>query len=312
MIKTGGIKLIMDHFKFDFDFVRKKKLNFNKLYRSWHGALLERTMNIFKWNGLPMPQKEIEILLTYVGFCGFTRFKKSKELGAVNGSMTGVTNYPDEFTRFVYATPLESGIKTIGGDLILINNNQIRMPTIFIVQNYATLLAHTDLSLQTALINYRATDLVKATNQQQVEDINKWYNAMENGKTMAVLDSQNFESLMGDEGLKVFSLSQSVHVTLDAYYQVRENLLKSFYSEIGINSMRDKRERVVEAELDTNLNRILFNVDDMLDCRKTACEEINKIFGTKVSVELNREIVNQIQVSEGSESNDNADQATES
>lgn len=286
--------MINDYFNFDQEFVNKKKLTFKKAYKSWFSTLLERTMNIFEWDGLPMPQKEIEILLTYVGFCGFTRFKKSKELGAVNGSMTGVTNYPDIFTRFVYATPLESGIRTIGENLILIENNQIRMPTWHIINTYATLLAHVDLSLQAILINSRATGLVKAKTQQQVDDIAKWYNSLANGKTLAILDDENLSQLINDKGIEVFSMSYPASMTPDQYYQIRENLLKSFYSEIGINSNRDKRERVVEAELDTNLNRILFNVQDMLKCRESACDQINEIFNTKVSVKLNMEIAEQM------------------
>lgn len=302
---------ITQHFECSRDLVTKKKLKFKKSYESWCGALLERTMNIFEWKNLPMPQKEIEILLTYVGFCGFTRFNKSKKLGAVNGSMTGVTNYPDIFTRFMYATPLESGLRTIDKDLVLIENNQIRMPTYHIINTYATLLAHTDLSLQAILINSRATGLVKAATQEQVDDINKWYTSLANGDTLAVLDKDNLSSLINDKGIEVFSMSFPSSMSIDAYYQIRENLLKSFYSEIGINSMRDKRERVVQAELDTNLNRILFNVDDMLKCRQTACDKINNIFKTNISVDLNREIVNQIEVKEG-ENNDVLGTDTES
>lgn len=282
---------------FDADsLVSRKKLTFKKAYNFWYGVLFERTVNIFTWNELTFPQKEIEILLTLKGFCGHLRFKKNKLLGIANGSMTGVTNYPDEFTRFVYATPLESGIKTIGEDVVIINNNQIRMPTNFVIEVYASLLAHADLSLQAVLINTRATGLVKGKTQQQVEAINKWYNALANGKTIAILDSNDLNSLLGDKGIEFFNTAYPSNMSIDSYYQIRENLLKSFYSEIGINSMRDKRERVVEAELDTNLNRILFNVDDMLSCREKACKEINKMFGTNISVELNREIVTQIEV----------------
>ena len=79
--------------------------------------------------------------------------------------------------------------------------------------------------------------------------------------------------------------------------------------------MRDKRERVVEAELDTNLNRILFNIDDMLKSRKEACEKINSIFGTNISVDYNEEIINQsfdieteeTEKTEEQESEDNGD-----
>lgn len=288
--------MIYDHFDQHADLVTKKKLNFRRAYRFWYGTLFERIMNIFTWKNLPFPQKEIEILLSMVGFCGITKFKKSGELGAVYGSMSGVTNYPDMFTKFTYATPLESGIRKIDGNLILLNNNQIRMPTAYVVDVYASLLAHADLSLQAILINSRATGLTKARTQQQVDDIAKWYNALANGKTIAVLDAQDLNSLLGDKGIEVFSMSYPSGMTIDSYYQIRENLLKSFYSEIGINSMRDKRERVVEAELDTNLNRILFNVDDMLTCRQDGCEEVNKMFGTNWEVDLNQEIIMQVQV----------------
>lgn len=278
------------------DLVTKKKLTFKRAYINWRNVLTERVINIFEWKDLPMPQKEIEILLHYVGFCGFLRFKKSRELGVVYGSMSGVTNYPDMFTKYTYATPLESGIRKIDTDIVVIDNNQLRMPLDSMVQTYATLLAHADLSLQAILINSRATGLVKARSQQQVDDIANWYNSLANGKTLAILDNDDLNALMNDEGIKVFSMSYPSSMTIDSYYQIRENLLKSFYSEIGINSNRDKRERVVQAELDTNLNRILFNIDDMLKCREDACDKINKMFGTNISVKLNREIIEQVEI----------------
>lgn len=299
--------MLLDNFEINKDLVTRKRLTFKKAYKFWQATLLERILNIFKWNGLPFPEKEIEILLVLIGFCGFTRFRKSKELGAVYGSMSGVTNYPDIFTKFTYATPLESGIRTIDKNLVVIDNNKIRQPSIQVVDVYATLLAHADLSLQAILINSRATGLVKARTQQQVDDIAKWYNALANGKTLAILDEQNLDTLLGDKGIEVFSMTYPSSMTIDSYYQIRENLLKSFYSDIGINSMRDKRERVVEAELDTNLNRILFNIDDMLECRKIACDKINEIFDTQISVELNEKIALQLEVPE----TDGAEQETE-
>lgn len=289
--------MILDNFEhIQKDLVTKKKLTFKKAFTNWRNVLTERIINIFEWGNLPMPQREIEVLLHFVGFCGFTRFRKSKELGCVYGSMSGVTNYPDIFTDFTYSTPLESGMRKINKNIVIINNNQLRMPTYEMVETYATLLAHADLSLQAILINSRATGLVRARTQQQVDDINKWYNSLANGKTLAVLDEDDLNALMSDEGIKVFSMSYPSSMTIDSYYQIRENLLKSFYSEIGINSNRDKRERVVQAELDTNLNRILFNIDDMLKCREDACKEINKIFNTNISVKLNREIIEQVEI----------------
>lgn len=282
--------------RYDKDLASAKKLTFKKSYNMWYNVLMERVINIFKWNNLPFEQKEIEVLLALVGFCGVTQFKKVKELGAVHGSMSGVTNYPDEFINFLYATPKESGLKKIGKNLVLVNNNQLRIPSVQVVQTYATLLAHVDLSLQAILINSRATGLIKATSQAQVESISAWYKGLLNGKTMAVMDSEDLENLMTDKGIEVFPMQYSSSFSIDAYYQIRENLLKSFYSEFGINSNREKRERIVEAELDTNLNRILFNVSDMLEQRQQSAKQISEIFDVEITVDLNPEILAQYEI----------------
>lgn len=290
--------MVLDNFidKVDKDFVTRKKLTFKKVYNTWYNVLTERVINIFKWHNLIFDQKEIEILLTLYGFCGVTKFKKTGELGAVYGSMSGVTNYPDEFTTYTYATPKESGIRKIGKNLVLVNNNQLRMPSIQIIDMYAVLLAHVDLSLQAIVINTRATGLIKANTSQQAESVNQWYKGLMNGKTMAVIDGTDLESLLTEKGIEVFPMQYGSAFSIDSYYQIRENLLKSFYSEFGINSNREKRERIIEAELDTNLNRILFNVSDMLEERQKAAKQISEIFDIETSVELNPEIIAQYEI----------------
>lgn len=279
------------------DLAKSRKLNFKRSFDMWYNLLTERVVNIFKWTGLPFEQKEIEILLILRGFCGITKFRKNEhELGAVYGSMSGVTNYPDEFTTYTYATPKESGMKKIGKNLVLVNNNQLRIPSIQVINTYAVLLAHVDLSLQAILINSRATGLIKASSQQQMESIQAWYNSLLNGKTMAVFDCEDMETMLSDKGIEVFPMQYSSSFSIDSYYQIRENLLKSFYSEFGINSNREKRERIIEAELDTNLNRILFNINDMLQCRQNAAKEASEIFDVEISVDLNPEIIAQYDI----------------
>lgn len=280
----------------DNDFASLKKLTFKRAYNMWLDVLTERVINIFEWKGLPFEQKEIEILLVLRGFCGITKFKKSKELGAVYGSMSGVTNYPDEYINFLYATPKESGLKKIGVNLVLVNNNQLRTTSMQIVRTYAVLLAHVDLSLQAILINSRATGLIKTSTQQQSESIAHWYKGLINGKTMAVINDDDLESLIGDKGIEVFPMQYTSSFSIDSYYQIRENLLKSFYSEFGINSNREKRERIIEAELDTNLNRILFNVSDMLKQRQKAAKQASEIFDIEITVDLNPEIIAQYNI----------------
>ena len=56
-----------------------------------------------------------------------------------------------------------------------------------------------------------------------------------------------------------------------------------------MKSANDKKERMIESEVDSNNQLLLFNISDMLAERKKACEEINKLFGTNITVELSDE-----------------------
>ena len=46
---------------------------------------------------------------------------------------------------------------------------------------------------------------------------------------------------------------------------------------------------MIESEVDSNNQLLLFNISDMLAERKKACEEINKLFDTSITVELSDE-----------------------
>lgn len=72
--------------------------------------------------------------------------------------------------------------------------------------------------------------------------------------------------------------------------EVREKLIKSFYSDIGVRSAFEKRNNTVQAEVEADTSLLLLNLSDMLDCRKKACEEVNDMFGTNWSVHVAEEI----------------------
>lgn len=294
--------IILDYYKdLKIDIGSKTKLTYTRAFKYWQSVLVERVINMFRWNKLNFPQREIEILLILVGFCGFTKFK-TKENGAVYGSMSGVTNYPDIFTTFTYATPLESGMKKIDKDIVVINNNATRMPSIMIINNYAHLLAHADLSLQALLINCRSGGIIKATTQKQVDAVNLWYNSLYNGKSVSVLDDDSLESFVDTKNMDFLQTTSNMRIDINDYYLIRENLLKSFYSDIGISGTREKKAHLLNDEIYTDINRVIFNVNDMLKERENAIDKINEIFNTDISVEFNYEIQEQI---DAMENNDN-------
>ena len=261
----------------------KDILKLDYSFKYWSDMLFEKCMRIFTWTGLPFPQKEIESRLLINGYCGFLNDSK-KGLMVANGGMSGVTQYYDEFTTFNWSAPsvANTNSRVIGKDCVIINNNQLRNPILPMVMRYASLLAHADISLKCALINTRETNTYASSDENTAENINKYYERLYNGDSASILD----ESLI--ESVKNISNRESTTAIKDCL-SARTELLSNFFKEIGVKSANDKKERMIESEVDSNNQLLLFNISDMLAERKKACDEINKLFGANISVELSDE-----------------------
>ena len=72
-------------------------------------------------------------------------------------------------------------------------------------------------------------------------------------------------------------------------YPFTVNNLRMFFNEIGVRYNRDKKERMIESEVENDEQMLLLNINDMLKQRKKACDEINMIFNRNISVKLSPE-----------------------
>lgn len=298
--------------------LKKKKLTFPKCYKNWCNILLERSINIFKWGGLDLPPHELELLLLCVGYCGIVENKapliyrlnntNNQRFVAVYGGASGPTNYPDIFTTFTYATPLFSGMFNIGINGIFCRNNQLCLPLKPIISNYAVLLAHTELCIQATLINNRDNKIFVTNNQNTANSIKEYYSALIEGDTAAIIDEENLESILDSESFRYFSTQVNGSLKLPELLECRENLLRSFYIDIGINTQKEKRESMNIPEVETNLTRLQYNISDMLYTRQLICEDFKKIYDVNVTVEINPEIVKQYDIMEGVQRQSNIDE----
>lgn len=277
----------------------KKKLNFDKLFRYWTNTLLERTINIFSWDGLPFPPHELELLLQCVGFAGITKNNQfPDEIITVYGSASGVTNYPDIFTTFTYATPLCSGMFQIGKQGIFARNNELCVPLKPAIEVYATILSHIDLSIQAVSINGRDNKVFVASTQKVADSVKEYYNALADGGTGVVLDEENFESALTSNSLEQYTTSANSYVSLLDLMETKENILRSFYMDIGINTQKDKRANMNIPEVETNLCRLQFNISDMLFTRQQICKELKTLYKINVTVDVHPEIKRQYELME--------------
>lgn len=267
----------------------KTSCSYNYMYRHWKNFLFERIMRLFVWEntydvetGVGVKPKEIEQRLILKGHCGITKYKN--ELTAFFGDFYGVTKYYDEWSHYNVHSPIYSGTRKIGKDIVVINNNALRNPTYDLVHYYATMIGHTDVTLINVLINARDSGGVPiVSTQKQKQSVSDYQNKLFNGIYGVVTD-------VGNLGIQYAGSDRKTQQDIMDVIEVREKLIKSFYSDIGVRSSFEKRNNTIQAEVEADTSLLLLNLSDMLKQRENACEEVNKMFGTDWSVHVAKEI----------------------
>lgn len=291
---------------------KKRKLDYATAYALWYERLADKVLNLFTWNGLPFPQRELEIRLQLYGkgYAGVLHSEKLNRMIVATGSATGVTEYKDKWINFQWNNPVDFGIGTIGENVALIFNNSLHQTTRRLVMRYAHLLAHAELSLQTILINARATGIVAAKDNKQKEDIETFYSALEDGRTLAIVDDNTLSSVLSSQGLRSVSTSYPSSMSIIDFWQIRQNLYKEFLAEIGISKAGNKRERLITDEVEQDKPLYQYSLDDMLRCREDGADEINRLFGAAYGLDVSVKINDAVFLNDESEVADNGDNDT--
>ena len=274
------------HSKYDQDKPLPKDLVFNSYIKYY----LARCQSMFKYDGLPdtIPAKWLEHYLFTNGQCVF--IKDGEDLIVTTGGMGGL---PDRYyipTQYIVANPYvkEETRKTytIGEDCVLIRNDTYSQGLIPLLTRYCSQLVENDLTMQTADILSRAMLTITATDTQTKESVEKWLSDLRKGKLSAIGE---LPSMVGNQDRSVnITPFREVATTLTDLIEYHQYLKASLYNELGLNANYNmKRESINSNESQLNDDMLHPFIDDMLARRREALEEVNKMFGTNISVEFN-------------------------
>ena len=266
--------------------ILKTSGTFEAGYDYWSNYLTERVLRLFKWNGPDddgVPQRELEIALMLGGSCGVTD-KYKKTLSVFSGQYAGEpTQYYDVYKKYSVYSPVFSAVLTIGKNVIVGRNNNVMNSVMPLIHRYAMMLAHTEVSIVDVLIDGRTSSVPIASTEAQKQSITNYRNALCNGKITPILDP-------AFSGVQFIDLKGNIGLQLKDLVETRENLLNAFYSDIGVKTAWNKKGNMIQEEVEASDSLMLFNINDMLECRKTLCKEVNEFYGTNWSVDITDEL----------------------
>ena len=282
----------------DFIFRTPKKLEFSRLYRYYFDMILRLLYRILIFEGIPKTVSETFFKMTL-----FTQGKSCFLNGNVidEGDQLLALNCTRADTPGVYYIPRKVLVTnprlrksyniTPGEDCELVYMSE---PDKYVLAEYggglyelirrtAVMLADNDISINISQKNTRLVNLVSGDTQNTVDSIRAVIASMYEGEPTIVVKSSMIDKLQG-----VPILEKSSQQNLVELIEVQQYILSHFYESIGICTHDQmKRERLITAEINDNLDLALFNIDDMIVTIQEGLDKVNAMFGTSITCHLN-------------------------
>lgn len=257
-----------------------KALN-DRILTDYFYRLMLISKALFKWENLPngIDEKWIERYLFTEGAC---IFYKDPTLGFMVAKMgeNGMLNAYDEPTDvFPYATNYEyTGEQLINNaNCVIIRNNDDMLPTAPTIQLYAYKLTNIDRTIDTNIMAMKMPIIVKCTDKQKLS-LKQAMNQRNDNEPVIYAD----KSLNTEE---ISVLKTDAPIVFDKLQIQKHAVWNECMTFLGVNNANmDKRERLVDDEVQANNEQVQASEDVMLKARERACELINKMFGTNIKV----------------------------
>lgn len=280
---------------------RNKKDNSSKEYYKafWVETLSNLATNIFVWKNLPeeINPDAMEKTLMLGGYVTFFKDKQLDKYFALGGALTGVDvyGYPTRVQPIGKNTDYLFDEYQINKDCILMYAMKTRDSALRYIDDFADRLAEVDVAIKMNT-NAMKHPVIISTPEQSRESFETFARQYEEDYYIIVKDSS-----MSTQGISTLNLGVTANEIL-SLQKVKETIYNDFYRIFGISSATEKRERIVQGEIQAMQEQIAINRAMWLNTRLEACERINKMFGLNVSVEVNRiELPNENQEQETKE-----------
>lgn len=287
--------------KADLSLVRSK----SRLFSARVSYMLLRAMEIFEWKDLPktLDPRALELYLLTQGYalivkcdshnssCGSSD-DKPEGIYALAGGIGGELDASYFPTLGIPVSPyLDLHIDSkeeqrLGKAIALVRGDANCVGLMPLMSVYGGEQAEAFLTLRLQLVNLRTNKLLQADSDSVKEDAKSYLRKIDEEGELGVIGSKKFFDMLNGiktEDYSAGSGGQSVKDTIEAI----QYLDGKWFNELGLNATFNmKREAINDDEVGAGEDTLFPLIEDMLEWRKKGAEEINRIFGTSISVDL--------------------------
>ena len=254
----------------------------NMTFSYYYYKLMLVARSLFEWENLPnnMDERWIEKYLFTSGKCIFYKDPVMGYMVAGLAQQGGVNCYGDPTSVYPVAENyVYSGEKLVNGEnCYVIRNNDLMLPNFPIIRHYAYKLCNIDRAIDTNVEAVKTPIIVRCSEKQKLSLKNAINQRKDNEPVI-------WSSDLSDINEMVDTLTTNAPIVFPQLQTQKHMILNEVFTDLGINNANmDKRERMVANEVEANNEQVKACEDVMLKSRQQACKEINRIFGTNISV----------------------------
>lgn len=254
----------------------------NMTFSYYYYKLMLVARSLFEWENLPnnMDERWIEKYLFTSGKCIFYKDPVMGYMVAGLAQQGGVNCYGDPTSVWPVAENYTyNGEKLVNGEnCYVIRNNDLMLPNFPIIRHYAYKLCNIDRAIDTNVEAVKTPIIVRCSEKQKLSLKNAINQRKDNEPVI-------WSSDLSDINEMVDTLTTNAPIVFPQLQTQKHMILNEVFTDLGINNANmDKRERMVANEVEANNEQVKACEDVMLKSRQQACKEINRIFGTNISV----------------------------
>ena len=265
------------------DFIREYDFKDKKRNQtSYIVYMINRVMQMFDYTNLPdtIPKKMFELYIMVNGHSVVV--EHNDNLYVCFGGFSGEPNEYYVPQQYIVANPYLKLFKTfnIDDDCVLVQNDTMMYGLMPMFRRYASALVENDLTMNIVDINSRIASLIDARDDSTLASAEKYLEDIRNGEFGVIASSAFFD------GIRAQPYGDGSASALTDLIEYQQYIKAGWFNELGLNANYNmKREAINSNESQLNDDMLLPLIDDMFSCREKACEDINSMFGTDISVD---------------------------